>query len=245
LYARLTRKLTKKPSLLFSFFPLIKHMGGDELAAHVDAVSGGLPQFGSLSISDDPNFEASATLYNGEANHDSVALVALAGELNPEFFTIAVDDEISNREKAVITRANRNVLQCINGMPAIKYMESIGFMNGENTKWDNLPVVIYPGDGTRLIRVTLSVGDEDSLILAGTAPVNSKITFSTIDVDKVKTSAEIVIKQALDAAKRGGGRRNILIYSCVSRFWTLGLGEAAEHKIAEELIGDSAPYHLV
>jgi hypothetical protein len=156
-----------------------------------------------------------------------------------------VDDEISSREKAVITQASRNVIQRINDIPATKYMESIGLVSGIISDWSDLPVVIYPEDGTRLIRTTLATDAENNLILAGAAPVNSKITFSSIDADKVKISAETIFTQALAAAKNGGKNRSILIYSCVSRFWTLGMGEMAEHEIAEKVIGDSVPYHLV
>jgi hypothetical protein len=246
LYDRITQKLSKKPSLLFTFFPLTQLMGGDEFVASVDAVSGGIPQFGTLSISDDPGYTKVATFYNGESARASVALIALAGEVNPEFLTISVDDEIVNREKAVVTQANRNILQCINGIPTRKYLESIGLMNnGDTSRVDNLPVVIYPEDGTRLIRASLAMDGDGSLILAGTAPVNSKITFSYIDADKVKFSAETILKQALDTANSGGEHRGMLIYSCVSRLWALGADETAEHKIAEEIAGKSAPYHLV
>jgi hypothetical protein len=245
LYGRLTKKLSQRPSLLLSFLPLVQHIGGDELVTGVDAVSGGLPQFGTLSMSDDPGFNLCATIYNGKSEHSSVVLVALAGEVKPEFLTISVDDEISTREKAVITRANRNVIQRINDMPATKYMESIGLANGAAARWANLPVVIYPEDGTRLIRASLAADAENGLILAGTAPVNSRVAFSSIDADKVKVSAETVFKQALAAAKNGGESRCILIYSCVSRFWTLGMGETAEHEIAEKVFGDSVPYHLI
>jgi hypothetical protein len=245
LYGRLTKKLSKKPSLLLSFFPLVQYIGGDELAAGVDAVSGGLPQFGTLCISDDPGFKLSATIYNDKSEHSAAVLVALAGEVKPEFLTISVDDEISSPEKAVITKANRNLVQRINDMPATKYMESIGLVSGADTKWTDLPVVIYPEDGTRLIRTTIATDADDSLILAGTAPVNSRITFSSINPDKVKLSAETIFKQALAAAEKRGENRSILIYSCVSRFWTLGMGEMAEHEIAARIFGDSVPYHLV
>jgi hypothetical protein len=245
LYARLTKKLSKKPSLLFSFFPLVQHIGGDELVAGVDAVSGGLPQFGTLSISEDSGYNLCATIYNGKSEHSSVVVVALAGDVKPEFLTVSVDDEIVSREKAIITRANRNVVQRINDMPATKYMESIGLTSEANTEWADLPVVIYPEDGTRLIRATLASDAEDGLVLAGTAPVNSRIAFSSIDADKVKLSAETIFKRALAAAKSGNESRSILIYSCVSRFWTLGMGEKAEHEIAEKILGDSVPYHLV
>ncbi|MDR2052561.1 MAG: FIST C-terminal domain-containing protein [Treponema sp.] len=245
LYGRLVKKLSKKPSLLLSFFPFVQHIGGDELAAGVDAVSGGLPQFGTLSISDDIGFNLCATIYNDKSEHSSAVLVALAGEVKPEFLTISVDDEISSPEKAVITQANRNLLQCINNMPATKYMESIGLVSGADTKWTDLPVIIYPEDGTRLIRATVDTGAGDSLVLAGAAPVNSRIVFSSIDADKVKLSAETVFKQALAAAKSGGESRSVLVYSCVSRFWALGIDEMAEHEIAKKIFGDSVPYHLV
>jgi hypothetical protein len=246
LYNGITRKLSKKPSLLFTFFPLTQQVGGDEFVAAVDAVSGGIPQFGTLSISDDPDFIKAATFHNGESARAAVALVALAGEVNPEFLTISVDDEIVNREKAVVTQANRNILQCVNGMPTRKYMESIGIINeGEITKGDNLPVVVYPEDGTRLIRVSLTLVEDGSLILAGTAPVNSKITFAYIDADMVKASAKTILKQALDTANSEGEHRGMLIYSCVARLWALGAEETAEHEIAEEIVGESVPYHLV
>jgi hypothetical protein len=245
LYGRLTKKLSKKPSLLFSFFPLIQHRGGDELTAGVDAVSGGLPQFGTVCISDDPGYNLCAAIYNGKSAHSSVVLAALAGEVHPEFLTISVDDEISSREKAVITHSKRNTIQRINDIPAAKYMEAIGLVNGTTPNWSGLPVVIYPEDGARLIRTTLAANAEDNLILAGAAPVNSRITFSSIDAGKVKLSAEAVFKQALSAAKNRGKNRGILIYSCVSRFWTLGMGETAEHEIAKTIFGDSVPYHLV
>ncbi|MDR3336548.1 MAG: FIST C-terminal domain-containing protein [Treponema sp.] len=246
LYSQVTSKLSGKPSLLLTFFPLTRHVGGDEFVAQVDALSGGIPQFGTLSISDDPGFVKSSTIFNGVGNHSTAVLVALAGEVNPSFFTVSVDDEIISRDKGVVTKATRNIMQCIDGMPALKYLESVGVIEAGNSKMvDNLPVVLYPEDGSRLIRATMLGTAEGDLILAGTAPVNSKVAFSTISAAKVESSAEKIIKETMAAAKKEDGSvKNCLIYSCVSRLWALGVIETAEHEIAEKILGASTPYHF-
>jgi hypothetical protein len=61
-----------------------------------------------------------------------------------------------------------------------------------------------------------------------------------MDATDVITSTGENVREAL---KESAGR-NMLIYSCVARNWTLGTKVMAEHEEAEKCIGGTAPFQF-
>jgi hypothetical protein len=242
LYKRLIEPLPRKPALLLPFIPFMMTLGGDEFIAQIDALSGGIPAFGTLSISNEIDFSRCYTIYNGEHYPAALVLTALTGDIDPIFMNTSIKEESIRKQKAVITGINRNIVQSINNINAAAYMESIGLaQDGKITGMEFTPFVVDLEDGSRLVRANLGSNEKGELILCGAVPVNSPVAFATQGYnDVVETAAEIAAKAAQAAQGRG-----ILMYSCAARYWVLGLQIRAELEAVEARIAGTAPYQLV
>jgi hypothetical protein len=241
LYNSVTAKLSGKPVMLMPFVPFMFNVGGDEFVEKLDALSGGIPAFGTLSISNETDFSRTFTFYNGESYPASMALAALAGGVKPEFLSVSVNEENILKQKAVVTGTNRNLLQTINNMSGVKYLESIGLSKGGDVGGlASMPFIVYLEDGSILVRACIGANEEGALILCGAVPVNSTIALGTMGFEDVINSTEDKVTEALKTA----GDRGLLMYSCAARNWALGMQPLAEHEKAKECLGD-APYHFV
>jgi hypothetical protein len=241
LYGRISARLKGKPVMLMPFIPFLFQVGGDEFVEKLDALSGGIPAFGTLSVSNEQNFNRSFTFYNGESYPASMALAVLTGDAAPEFLSVSVNEENILKQKAVITETNRNVLRSINNMPAVKYLESIGLAkDGDVGGIASMPFVVYPEDGSILIRACFGANEEGALILGGAVPVNAAIALGTMDFEDVIGSTESRITEALKIAEG----RGLLMYSCGGRKLALHMEPMAEHEKAKECLKDN-PYHFV
>jgi hypothetical protein len=240
-YERVVSGQPQKPAMLMPFIPFMISVGGDEFIEKIDELSGGLPAFGTLSISNEPDYSGTFIIYNGEGYDASLALLALFGDVNPTFLSVSVTDENILKQKAVVTGVNRNILQTVNNMPTVKYLESIGLSeSGGVDGLESMPFIAYLEDGSRLIRACLGSTEDGSVILCGGIPVNSTLALATMGPDDVVKSTEAKISEALESTNG----RNLVMYSCAARYWALGMRRMAEHEKARECIGDAAPYHL-
>jgi hypothetical protein len=241
LYNRIAAGLSEKPAMLMPFIPFLINVGGDEFIEELDSLSGGIPAFGTLAISNEPDYSRSYTLYNGEFYTASMVLAAVVGNAAPEFLSVSVNEENILKQKAVITGVNRNILQTVNNIPAVKYLESIGIVkNGDVSGLQAMPFIVYLEDGSLLVRACIGGTGDGSLILCGAVPVNSSIALATMGFEDVISSTDAKVTEALAAAKG----RGILMYSCAGRNWCLGMRPLAEHEKVKECLGDT-PYHFV
>jgi hypothetical protein len=242
LYKKVTAGFEEKPSLVFAFPPLLRGegQGGDVFTGALDKASGGgIPLFGTLPISNEAGERMSRVLYGGASCESSMALLACYGALKPEFYTVAVTEKALQAKRAKITGAKLNVIESINDMPAGKYLESVGL---SASSLPYMPIVIYPGDGSKVFRAGLKILDNGGLLITGTAPRNAEIAFSSIDDKDVLESTATLLKTIAQKTEEG---RGILIYACCSRFWILGPRWKEEPGKAASCIKDTVPWHFV
>ncbi|MDR1129218.1 MAG: FIST C-terminal domain-containing protein [Treponema sp.] len=240
LYGKIAAGLDGKPALLIPFIPFLLKVAGDEFVEKLGALSGGIPAFGTVAISNEPDFSRTSTFYNGESYPASLALAAVGSGAEPEFLSVSVNEENILKQKAVVTGTNRNILQTINNMPAVKYLESLGLAKGGDVMGiASMPLIIYLEDGSVLVRACFGA-DEGALILGGAVPVNSAIALGVMGFEDVISSTEGKMAEALKAAKG----RAFLMYSCGGRKLALGVQPLAEHEKAKECFGDT-PYQFV
>ncbi|MDR1651797.1 MAG: FIST C-terminal domain-containing protein [Synergistaceae bacterium] len=243
LYERVIGSLEEKPSMIMPFIPFLMAIGGDEFIEKINELSGwGIPAFGTLAITSEEDFRRAYTVYNGEFHPASLVLLGLVGDVKPLFFSASVVENNILKQKAMVTDVHKNVLKTVNNMPAVKYLESIGLSSGGVvSSYEAMPFVIKLDDGSMLTRACISSTPDGSIILCGSVPAGSTLGVATMDASDVITSTGEKVKEAL---KESAGR-NILMYSCVARNWTLGTKVMAEHEEVERCIGDSVPYHFV
>jgi hypothetical protein len=241
LYHRISAGLQEKPVILMPFVPFLFTVGGDEFVEKLDALSGGIPVFGTMAISNEPDFSRTSTFYNGESYPASMALAAIGAGAEPEFLSVSLDEENILKQKAIVTGTNRNILQTINNMPAVKYLETIGLAkDGDVGGIASMPFIIYLEDGSILIRACFGATKEGALILGGSVPVNAALSLGTMGTEDVLSSTASKVTEALKAANG----RGLLMYSCGGRKLALGVQTLAEHEKVKECLGDT-PYHFV
>jgi hypothetical protein len=242
LYQRMAASLPQKPALLMPFIPFLFKVGGDEFIEQIDALSGGIPAFGTLAISNESDYSNTSVFYNGEGYPSSMTLLALLGDLDPVFLTVSVNEENILKHRGTITGTSRNILRSVDHMPAVQYLESLGIMkDGDASILASVPLVVHPGDGSVLVRAAISSGSEGELILCGAVPENSTLSLAPMGLEDVISSTGEGIQKALEQ----GRGRGMLMYSCAARTWALGVQALAEHEKAKECIAGKVPYHFV
>jgi hypothetical protein len=242
-YERVIGRLAEKPAMIMPFIPFITTIGGDEFIEKIDELSGnGIPAFGTLAITSEEDFSRVYTIYNGELYPASLVLLGLVGNVNPLFFSASVAENNILKQKAVVTDVHKNLLKMVNGMTAVKYLESIGLASGGKvTSFESMPFVVKLADGSRLTRACIKSTPDGEIILCGSVPAGSTLSVATMSSDDVISSTGEKVREAL---KESEGR-NMLMYSCVARNWTLGTKVMAEHEEVDKRIGDTAPFHFI
>jgi hypothetical protein len=243
-YARVIGSLPEKPAMILPFIPFMATIGGDEFIEKIDELSGGqIPAFGTVAITNEQDFSRVYTIHNGELYPTSLVLLGLVGEVKPLFFSASVSEENILKQKAVVTSVHKNILQTINDMPALRYLESIGLSEGGDVSgFDAMPFVIKLDDGSILTRACIKATPEGGLVLCGSVPVGATFAIATMGREDIVASTGAKVREALE----GGGRgRSLLIYSCVARSWMLGTKAMAEHEAVDACLGDAVSYHFV
>jgi hypothetical protein len=244
LYKEVVAGFDSKPSLFFAFPPMLKGegQGGDVFIAELDKVSGGnIPVFGSIPITNENGERMSRVLYMGKAFESSMALLAFYGDVKPEFYTAALSEKALYTKRVKVTGTKLNVIESINDMPVSRYLETIGL--SPSSVLNNMPLVFYPPDGSRLFRVCQKIRDDGALIITGTVPLNAELSFSSISDKDVIESTENLIENIM--AGKTADNRSLLIYACCSRFWMLGYRWKEEPGKAVSLIKEQIPWQFV
>jgi hypothetical protein len=232
----------ERPEMFLAFPPFMRDFGGDALIKTLDACSGGVPIFGALPISSDPEYRGCYTFHNGVHYEKSLVLLGFYGNVDPYFFSVTVDFVDILKQHAIVTSSRRNRVISINNMPARDYFESVGLITRQNPKMlQGLALAFYPKNGPMLVRFCLDHNSDGSVSLTGDVPEGSSLAISAIGPDATIRSAEEKICDALSVA----GGRGMLMYSCAMRSWLLGIYGMDEQKKAAECIGKTSPYHLV
>jgi hypothetical protein len=240
LYARLAPS-SEKPSLLLVFAPIMANAGGDDFVEALDAASGGVPLFGTLAFTHLTNFSVTETCANGERYTDAIALIAMFGDVRPEFYLASVANENVIHQRATITKAVRNRIQGINGVTPLEYLESIGLAeNGSIAGIGSFPFVLTLSDGSRVVRSIYQTTDEGHILSYGNTPEGAKVGVADCD-------AEFVVKSTGEAIARAAAvsrAKNALIFSCCCRKWILGMRMEEEVKEIARCLGASFAYQF-
>jgi hypothetical protein len=242
LYDRVVKPLAEPPKLLLMYAPLLSTIGGDEFTNKINDLSGGVPAFGALSVSDEDDFSKCFTIYNGECEEAATALVAICGNVEPELVSISILDENMLKHEAFVTESDKNILKSVNGISFEEYVVSIGLV-GENDMASMLstPIVAETEDGAVLTRTCLFGDDNGGGVLCGHIPVGSKIGFAMMGPSDVTRSAAEKTVDVLEVARRQEGR-GILFYSCAARNWSLGVNSMDEHEKVDEILSGKVPF---
>jgi hypothetical protein len=244
-YQSALAKIKGKPSLMLSFAPLLMNVGGNFYVETFSEVSGGVPNFGMLAVDIGYNYRDSKVICNGAAYLDRYALVLLAGDIEPRFFTGSISAEKIFREKGLVTASDRNQLQTIDGKPAADYLREMGFSSdgeGVITGLETFPFIIDYNDGTMpVVRAIFAQTPEGYAVCGGDVPVGATLSIGSMDAEEVIATSAGALSSAL--AERDV--HCVLMFSCVGRYFALGYNPTNEIDTLRKIIeGTGIPYQF-
>ena len=181
---------------------------------------------------DAARFEKTLSSYNENPKPGEIVAIGFYGETFEVSFSIHGGWTPYGPER-IVTKSESNVLFELDGKPALDlYKKYLG------DKSDGLPgaALLYPlnvkseNEKQSFVRTILNINEEqNTMILAGDIPENSKVQLMMTNVDNIANASELAAKQALE--KRKSKPQLALLVSCIGR--KLVLDQRVEEEIEE------------
>jgi hypothetical protein len=240
---RIIAKRADKPSLMLSFGPLLMNVSADFFVEAWSAITGNVPNFGTLAVDHNPDYHESQTILNGEASKDRYVFVLCYGSLDPLFFVAGIPEEKAFREKGIVTASQGNQLKGVNGVSVEQYLTSLGLAKDEKGAIkgvNSFPFILDYKDGTPpVIRAMFAITPDGSAVCGGKIPVGAELTVGFVNGEGILASTEKTLKKiAPDIAGK-----SVLMFPCVGRYFYLGYEKTAEMDKTAQILGDTH-FHL-
>lgn len=191
---------------------------------------------------DDARFEKTLASYKEDPKEGEVILIGFYGD-SLDISYSSFGGWIPFGPERVITKAEGNILYEIDGQPALDlYKKYLGEKSNELPQASLLyPLNVTP-DGKKepVVRTILNINNDDqSMILAGDAPVNSKVQLMMASVDGIAQGAHTAAKIAM--ATRSSKPELALLVSCIGRKLVMNQRVEEEVEQVREVIGERVP----
>jgi len=217
----LLKQCEKSPSLILGYFPLIHTIGGDMILAALDKATGGIPIFGTVAIDHTMDFKTSMTIYNGNAYREHAVLGAIYGEIDATYQIATLSEEKIRKQRAIITKSQGSLLISVNDKTVSEYLNEVGV--SESDMLGIVPFVVGYDEGRTLIaRAVYALTPEGSAACAGIMPEGATLSIGRIDEHDVQLTTKEAINRITDDGYF------VLVYSCVARYFALGLSADKE-----------------
>ncbi|MDR0723231.1 MAG: FIST C-terminal domain-containing protein [Treponema sp.] len=222
-YQEARRILPGEPGMMLMCGPIISQLGGEILVEKLDAITGGIPLFGTLAGNHRIDHLKSHTIFNGQSSNDILSFVLVYGPIHPSFFVTTIPGEKIKNQKAIITKAADNILMEINHLPVQVYMEHLGIDAWVATT--SFPFLIDYNDGTKpVLRSIYAFTPEGYAVCGGRMPIGTTIMVGDIDYADVMYTTGETVKQILQVPEPSC----ILMFSCLARYLVQGADPTAE-----------------
>ena len=220
-----------RPALILSYFPLMNEISGDVILDAVDAATGGIPLFGTMTVDHMPDYATATTIYNGETFRETAVLCLVGGAPEFSFEVASFDKDKIRNQKAIITASEGNILIGVNGKTALEYLSEIGLTENEVAAGLGIiPLVIDHKDGTQPVaRAAFAITPDGHAVCGGAMPVGATLALGHVDMEDVlRTTSD-----TMTPLVRGGSA--ILSYSCIARYTSLGANFTSEAEKVREV----------
>ncbi|NRS89079.1 hypothetical protein HNQ02_001999 [Flavobacterium sp. 7E] len=191
---------------------------------------------------DDARFEKTLASYKENPKEGEVILIGFYGA-TLEVSYASFGGWIPFGPERIITKAEGNILYEIDGHPALDlYKKYLGDKSNELPQASLLyPLNVTP-DGKKdpVVRTILNINNEDqSMILAGDAPVNSRVQLMMASVDGIAQGAQTAAKLAMN--NRKSKPELALLVSCIGRKLVMNQRVEEEVEQVREVVGERVP----
>jgi hypothetical protein len=230
-YQKALKGLTKKPSNIFAYYPFL-NIGGAIFTNEISRISNNVPIFGTV-VSDISDTAASTNVFfKGGYYNKELAFLLIAGEANINYHIISLSNERIQKNKAIITNIEGNVLKEINDQVGLKYLNSFGICLNEKG-FETVPLIVQKHGEEPVARAMYFFTKEGYIALGAPAELNSTIAIGSIDAHEVVKTAQQLISDLVI-----NNPHTLLCYSCVGRFFSLGVDHNAEMEIVRKTLKD-------
>ncbi|MDR1505694.1 MAG: FIST C-terminal domain-containing protein [Treponema sp.] len=247
-WEKATMGRTEKPALMLSFASLLTNASGDFLVDAFSAVSGNVPNFGTLAVDHNADYHEARVIFNGASYPDRHAFILCYGKIKPMFIVGSLSEKRAFRDKGVVTASAGNQLQGVNGISVADYLSGLGLKKGPDGAIMGInayPFILDYNDGTPPVtRVMFAITPEGYAVCGGNMPVGASLQVGMIDAEEVLSITGEAIKSALVIGQNNGSNNGMLIFSCVGRYFAQGFHPEAEMKEVQKAINGSLPFHL-
>jgi FIST N domain./FIST C domain. len=229
------------PKLIISAAPLMLHYAGDNYVDILNDVSGGVPNFGTLSIDNTSDYLDSYVIFNDKVERDIYAIIVASGNIHPTFVHASFSPQFIFPYTATITKTEGNLLKEIDGAPVLQYLEKIGLAkSGKVTDLlHSIPFILdYAGEGIPVSRVLLSWSKDGYGICGGLMPEGTTFNLGMWDESDVIATTVQTIERALQDKNAS----TLILHSCLARSYALGTKVLLETEKINVKIAERVPY---
>lgn len=227
-YEAAAAKLPQKANLIISFAPLLLNVGGDYFINAFDRITGGVPNFGTITVDNNADYHEASIIFNGEAYRDRYAFILAEGNIAPTFYVGNISEERVFAEKGAVTAAVGNQLQAVNGVSVTDYLLSIGLTKDDSGMIpgiNSFPIIVDYNDGTSPVaRAMFALTPEGYAVCGGDIPVGATLSIGEFDALEIQDTARRTLQQAVEKS----GKSIFLMYSCVGRYFAQGSDQLVE-----------------
>jgi hypothetical protein len=241
-YKEALEKLGGEPALILAYAPLMITIGAAPILEAINHWGGGVPVFGTISCDSTSDYHESRVIHRGMATPNTLALVLLKGNVQPQFYVNTIPDANIQKLTAVVTDSEGCLVKTVNDMPFLDYLTTLGLQRESVlASASAFPIMANYNDGTKPTgRAIYSLTPEGYAILGGEIPVGSTIAMANIDYAGVLETAEEAVKKAMVSGDASG----LLMYPCLTRNLALGANSDDEMKKIRETLGGNYPYQI-
>lgn len=239
--------LPDKVKFTFLFPPLIRENAGDQYIDAFEVLCPDTPVFGTLAVDDSSAFENSFTFCNGKSSKESMAFILTTGNISPRFAIATVSDKKALPYTGEITKSEGHIVHEIDGMPAVKYFESIGFaQNGVlNMQHRFVPFVLdfkklSDYDGVPVVRAMVYINKSGAGVCRGYMYQNSVFTLTTPGSDDVYETSKALVEDL----RRMPDKQAVILFSCLVRRMPFGAQPLTEANMILENTDPDMPFML-
>jgi hypothetical protein len=239
-YKRACAGLPGDPACILSFMPYTPDISGTDLTASLDAISGGIPIWGGVTVSLDVYNGPCCTILEGRAQEKVLGMILMYGPVNPEFIVASIPEEdIFYEKRAFITSSENCILRTVNDVPALQFFESIGMTVRQDTS-ATMPFTVDYRDGSTPVTLGISsVLEDGSVLCGGPVPQGALIAMCELTREGMLTTTRQSAEKILRLEKNA-----LLMMPCVIRYVTMAPHNDEEMQLISGMLAGQTPYAL-
>ncbi|GHV93982.1 hypothetical protein AGMMS50293_03020 [Spirochaetia bacterium] len=240
-YNKTCGKLPGEPSMIIGFFPYLKMLSGAHMVTAFDEICRGTPLWGSLATNIDISYERCYAFRNSDDEQDALAMLLMYGPVDPEFIVVSIPKQNMRENRGIITGSDGCILKEVNGVPALKYFESLGITIMSNATTVTPLLVYYEGSSEPVALGVYTINDDGSLLCGGEMTKGASIAIGEISADGIIATTGEGLQRLLQSDRKNGA----LLLPCVTRYVMLAPNQIGEMELVAKTLKDgNLPYTM-